>query len=294
MKTYDVVVLGAGMSGMLALHMLNRKDIFNVLVLEKNGVNLASLPSFYIHEHIPLYAEEEILIKYGITSLHKKLADMKAAYAMKIYNKNYATSVSIKKGKEKGWLFNKDILSVYNKISVKTFINVINIDPAKNTITYKEYGMPIKSDIIKYKYLINTIPQPHLLHLMNYKSAPIVLYPNSFIYYKIEKLGIPPAKNLEEKSVRIEYFPDLRHDYYRKTFYWFSGIVMTESMCPIYDYILKPGKIFDVPEAIKINAELTKLNIFNVGRYACWQRKYLMTNTYKDLVKIINKIKKGK
>lgn len=276
------IIIGAGISGLMAAHK------FPLALILERGDEDSVMPminaTFYAHEFVPKFAEQEIMVRTVIRG------DGTAQdYAEKIYgDRNHPVSMEHVDYEIKAWKWNSVALleKVKGRILWKT--NVKRIDLYLGRIYVVDSPL-IDTGFFDFDKLITSVPLPVLLRMVGwsvdapFRSDPIWLFDD-----------VVAAKDmLPEGQQHVIYYPDLSVPYYRSNQMGGTKVIEFEysnRMAP--DYVrrrgvpLHPGKIWPHPEAGELVERLKQYNTFCAGRYACWSPKMLSHHTWKAIQEI--------
>jgi len=282
----NIVILGGGLSGKIAKYLLRGK---NVLIGSQPTFNYGL---FYVHRFLNNdLTQDKIRIRtvtdYPGTNAHEE-------YCMRTRGHNLDLNLSIDRVQENaiGWRLNKKALP-YIDLEAK----VTEIDVAGKCITFKGDKVSGK---IKYDVLINTIPLPDFIRLLNegFRSWDMA----KFIYdtkFDAIPVGLKykrfPNKDLA-CDVKVVYLPSDDPKAYRASgndefsVYEYSFAFGDNAENKIYDKVLYPGKLIHSDNTPEILQVLKDNSIYSVGRYAKWDQRVLVHDAYDDVIKIKNEL----
>lgn len=284
MKHYEFVIVGGGLSGLLTALKLNELGK-SALLIEQNPDVLMSgtyLSAFYTREKIPIKGlkQDPIQVEYRIDpAFQGDSIQASTAYSETVYQEMLPVSISEKK--ESGWILDfKSVKNAWSHINSDSFFNT-----KIKHIDLFEKKMYFDWHCIKYDYLFTTIPLLSFVHLYYHPSHhSLQAFRSKPIWIKSE-----PNKNLNPNMI-ITYFPDL--PIYRST--EFNNIITWESITEQKGWKKIPhGKLYENSNTY-LKRLLQYYGVHLIGKFANWQRHYLITDSIREIEDAIDIIEKEK
>jgi len=261
----DVVVLGAGYSGIISAYFVG-----DCTIIERNNeLKLTENPSFSVHRFIPGICIRERFL-WGLTGF----SNSDDYYSLKVYGKFVDLDLRFKTvSKIKIWSFDDEKILKKVLKNINFGVNIVSGSLKQKSLTDSE------GNTFYYDVLISTIPLPVLLRIYNiqaFDSLKFVKYPIGIIKRKVD-LGIDYSFQIYDPS-----FMDL---FYR-IYYCCVNKVMFEEYSLAnpacgnmkFDVVLDPGRIekTEGKDLVLIREMLKENGIYLVGRYALWNPDFLV------------------
>jgi len=272
-----IIILGAGLSGLIANYKLKQKG-HNPLVLEASGGYHfpSSQGAFYCNEKLddqltPPESSFDVIWK---VEGNLPESQWKTQYALKVYrDAKMADKVSIQNKEATGWAM--DLSHLRDDISFNT--KVTKIDVNRRCLWVDKFRF-------KYDILITTIPMPIFMSLSEYPKAKNYKFIWMPIYIR------EMHQEISGDNMSIQYYPGSEFQYYRATTW-----AHKRSEEGIYKFdqhmkTVRPGKIFAQSVAPDYEIYLKSNKIVSAGRYAKWIPKYFVHNVFNDITEDFDEV----
>jgi len=304
-NSYDVVILGGGISGAMAARSLKEAfPHFNICMIDKGDESRGN-HSFHLHRHIedvpgldsktgPVAKKIEVNIFDGL--MIKQTTTIKDAndYSRKLYGKLGISYINNQRD---------DMIIPTNQdhvIACLQSINTRHIEGRAVSIDRRQKMIAVQEEVLKayhYKYLISTIPLPALLKISNVKhSMKFENYPfwgksfpvDSTNLYQLILNTCPAFSStriiLSDDILHIESNAEKLNMHDEEFIYEIFGTMLNNFVLDT----IRPGRINIIPAEDRkplIHWLTEKNNIFVIGRYGAWT--YKVANDVWDDMKLI-------
>lgn len=277
----DTLIIGAGYSGLILQHELNKLGVKSVIV--DKGYAHGFTGDDYI-----VFAKKEFdftgdIIDVHTTKIGSGAEPFKQEYTKKVYNRKIA--VDIFSGDDeidntKGYKIDPTVLMSARNIYSNITVNKIDMH---KRIVYGYVTHINKAVEISYKTLVNTLP----IHKFA-KYIGINLFDKIGLFISYFPVGIKRSTALiTAETMKIEYYSDANIPFYRKQYHGnaiYYEYCLNKPYTDNFPYVISPGKFIKQDDDIlqKTYSYFELSNIFLVGRNACWNPDFLLDNIVQD------------
>lgn len=284
-----VLILGAGITGRMAAMLFDGSTIIEMKKLESKVT--ANFGMQALKANVPIL--ESRLIKNIVTidgeSATQELVSM---YREKIGR----METSMHYGDFKMFVY-EQYLYAFEIPTADDFLPGVKVKDRRTIEFIDMYGKLVKTrlwdtdhaQIFPYDVIINTLPLVVFLRLINFGHDQF-FSDGIRSYLKHRPIYVQQESDDSTNDVMItNYVSDMESPYYRTTSFW--GLLQKESLYRTEGSVkLFPGKIYNSKYVDAALEDLQHYGIYCFGRYARWDSKIHMHQTYNELIKFRDKL----
>ena len=291
-----IVILGAGISGLVLYYILRKEeDIIPLIIDKKAGIDPdAKYITFFTKSELPFSGDKRTL-KVSLRSEKSSPEEIIKDYTRKCYGKECVPNTSLAK------YFESTSISGVGQLRILRYEEIYPIDydklfpfPSSDLISEQAVAVDIfKREIIllsgkrvAFDFLLNTIP----LNIFCKMSIPQFDFAPDYRKIKIEVKKVSKKK---EDLWEMIYVPSETEPFYRifenDTVRIEETILKLGEEEKLKQRIISPGKILADERSNAIKKYFQMRNVFMFGRYAEWIPKRMVEEVYRNFKIFVNK-----
>jgi len=274
----DILIIGAGYSGLMMQKKLDSFDCTNNLIVERGYDNGYGDSEYVIllKEETPFAHEEVKVITKRMSSGSQKFYN---EFVRKVYNSKTDIDLYYDEDAEDiGYKINNELLLKNSRCYGNIDITEIDVE---NKIAYGKV-LHLKATVkIHYKKLVSTIPVHKFENLVGFNFLKkFGLFISYFPIGIVKKFS-----DALQKNMNIEYYSDPDIPFYRKQLYnnaIFYEYCLNRPLNQKFSAVIIPGKFTDLHEDIMgaFYDYFSNRDIYFAGRFATWDSKFQLNEIW--------------